>query len=271
MVSEKRRWAIAQIILSDILKELNIEFNKLNIDYMPIKGAYLISTKLSEKLDYRKISDLDILVKPDDLEHASKHFAGLPQCTLVTWYKDNYRPTETVLKYKYKEVVYTIEIMDRINSENRFLLSAEDLFERALPKSKHLYYPSPEDALLIHICHLQSHIPFEFRETNTVEAELYIEDAAFNWERFWELAHKTGMMDFIIFFICFYNKDRKKDVILRKGHYYSRFLASWFTVERYEKTNPLFRRLFLDIPFVRKPYTLLFQKLFIKTYVKKRN
>lgn len=271
MVSENGKWALSQIILSDILQELGKEFTKIGIDYMPIKGAYLISANLSEKLEYRKISDLDILVKSDDLRAASEHFRNVPHCRLITWFEDNYRPTETVLKYKYKEFEYTIEIMDRINSDARFLLSSEILFKRALLKGENLYFPSPEDSLLIHICHLQSHIPFEFRDTYTKEAKILIEQNKFNWEQFWKSAFNTGMAGFIIFFLKYYNKDLKQDVILEKGFFYSKLLAIWFTIKRYEKMNSLLKRVFLDIPFTRKPLTLIFNKFNNRKYEKKRN
>lgn len=271
MVSEKGKWALTQIILSDILQELGREFNSINIDYMPIKGAYLISSNLSEKLNSRKISDIDILVKPEDLKEASKYFANLPQCTLITWFEDNYRPTETVLKYHCKDIEYTVEIMDRINSEARFLLSSEDLFKRSIFKGKNLYYPSPEDSLIIHICHLQSHIPFEFRETNTLEAQLLISQKNFDWKTFWSIAENTGMLSFIIFFLSFYNKDLMEDVILKKGHYYSKLIAHLFTIDRYNNTFSVIRRVMLDIPFTRKPFALLCQKIFNRNYDKKRN
>ncbi len=271
MVSEKGKWALSQIILSDILQNLGKEFFKIGIDYMPIKGAYLISANLAEKLEYRKISDLDILVKTGDLKMASQHFSDLPQCRLITWFEDNYRPTETVLKYKYNDFEYTIEIMDRINSDARFLLTSETLFERSISKGKNLFFPSPEDSLIIHICHLQSHIPFEFRNTHTKEAKLLIEQKNFNWNQFWQSSNDTGMNSFIIFFLKYYNKDLKQDVILQKGFLYSKILAKWFTIKRYEKMHSILKRVLLDIPFTRKPFILIFQKFSNRNYEKKRN
>lgn len=271
MISEKGKWALKQIIFTDILEELEKEFNKIDIDFMPIKGAYLISSGLAEKIESRKISDIDILVKPEDLKDASRYFSNLPQFKLVTWYADNYRPTETVLKYKFNEIEYTIEIMDRINSEARFLLPSNELFTRSVNIRDKLYYPSPEDSLLIHICHLQSHIPFEFRDTNLLEADLLINQNDFNWNRFWEYAQKTGMLSFVIFFLEFYLKYYNHEIKFKKGYTYSKVLAKWFTVEKYNHLPSIFKRLMLDIIFTRRPLALISQKIFVKNYAKKRN
>lgn len=270
MVSQNGKWAITQIILLEILEELEKEFNKINVDFMPIKGAYLISTGLSGQLENRKISDLDILVRLEDLDAASKHFAKLPQCKLIVWYEDNYRPNESVFKYKYNDITYTIEIMNSINSDSRFLLPSFDLFKRSSMIRKNLYYPSVEDSLIIHICHLQSHIPFEFRETNVREALILIKQDTFNWDLFWKSVENTGMKRFFIFFLGFCNKSSKEFVIPKNRYYFTRLTSSWFTLARYNRMPSFLKRIFLDIPFTRKPFELILQKVLIRNYEKKR-
>lgn len=262
MVSEAGRWALTQIILTDILNEIHQEFKKIKIGFMPIKGAFLISSGLAEKMQERKISDLDILVQTKDLEKASKHFSELPQCALITWYKDNYRPTETILKYKYKDVIYTLEIMDRINSDARFLLPSEDLFNRSINMDEHLHYPSAEDAAIIMICHLQSHIPFEYRDSNLKELDVLINQNKFKWNKFWEISKRTGMVGFIYFFLCYYQKEYQVKLPLQGIHPYSILLANWFSPKKYEKMRTINKRVLLDIPFSRRPFKLLFQKVF---------
>lgn len=270
MVSQNGKWAITQIILSEILQEIENEFNKINIDFMPIKGAYLISTGLSEQLENRKISDLDILVRLDDLETASRHFINLPQCTLLVWYEDNYRPNETVLKYQYNDISYTIEIMNCINSDLRFLLPSNDLFERSVINKKNLYYPTVEDSLIIHICHLQSHLPFEFRETSAQEALILIKQDNFNWDLFWKIVDSTGMKRFFVFFLSFCNKSSKEFILPQKGYGFTKFFSRLFTIARYNRMPSFLKRIFLDVPFTRKPFKLILQKILIRNYEKKR-
>ena len=64
-------WVFKQFIFEDVLRDLDDHFQHLKIDYMPIKGAYLICSGLAKQIKSRSMNDIDILVRERD-------FDGLP-------------------------------------------------------------------------------------------------------------------------------------------------------------------------------------------------
>ena len=261
MLTKTAKWVITQSLLLEIIVELENLFNKIGVDIMPIKGAYLIRSGLGDRMRTRKITDIDILVKPKDLEVTTDALSKISNCKLIKHYKDNSRPTESIFEYSLNDFKFTVEIMSIINSEDRFLLPAEKLFDRGELQGKTLYFPSSEDALLIMICHLQSHIPFEFRDTNFDEIKVFTEVEDFNWDNFWKYANYTGMGAFNYFILKLYNRETNSNIKFSKRYIYSDLLLRFFTLKRYYKMSELMRRLFLDLPFVRKPIRLVKRKI----------
>lgn len=261
MISKTAKWAITQILLLEIICDLESIFEKIEVDIMPIKGAYLIISGLGDRIHNRRITDIDIIVKSADLKLSTEYLTSLPQFKILTHYKDNSRPTESIFEYSLKNFKFRIEIMSIINSEDRFFLPSEMLFARGELKRKRTYYPSAEDALLIMVCHLQSHIPFEFRESNFAEIKILSESMNFSWSKFWHLAEDTGMASFIYFIIKLYCRKMNCKFEIPKRYFYPDLLLKHFTIEKYHNMSTYKRRLILDIPFVRKPITLMFGKL----------
>ena len=263
-ITPAKKWALTQIFYQDVLNEIDTHFHKLNIEYMPIKGAYLICSGLAEKMKERFISDIDILVQEKDMQKSSDYFMGLENTELKVYYKDNYRQTETIFYYSIGDVKICVEIHDLLNFPERFLLPTSDLFAHSTASGSVMRLPLPEDALLIFLCHLQSHIPYEFRESNMEEINIIASQDGFNWKTFWSQCPSTGIEAFIYFIIKLYQK--KYPVIMLPSHryIYSDLLAGLFNEKLYINMPYLMRRFFLELPFVRRPMWLLFNKLFNK-------
>lgn len=198
-ITPAKKWALTQIFYQDVLNEIDTHFHNLNIKYMPIKGAYLICSGLAEKMKDRRISDIDILIQGKDMQKSSDYFINLENTELKVYYKDNYRPTETIFYYLLGGVKICIEIHSLLNYPERFILPTSELFTRSIDTNDVMHLPSPEDGLLIFLCHLQSHISFEFRENNMEEINIIASQNGFNWKTFWSRCPSTGIEAFIYF------------------------------------------------------------------------
>ncbi len=76
-ITPARQWVLNQIFYEEALKEIDEHFQKMQMSYMPIKGAYLICTGLAEKMENRFISDIDILVREKDMAEVSDYFEAI--------------------------------------------------------------------------------------------------------------------------------------------------------------------------------------------------
>ena len=264
-ITPAKKWALTQVFYQDVLNEIDVHFHTLNIEYMPIKGAYLICSGLAEKMKDRHISDVDILVREKDMQKSSDYFAGLENTELKMYYKDNYRPTETIFYYSLGEVKVLIEIHMLLNFPQRFFLPTEEIFKRSKGSGSIMRLPSPEDSLLIFLCHMQSHMSFEFRNTYLEEIDLLASQDGFDWKTFWQLSKLTGIEPFIYFILKMYGKKYHTNINNSRSYLYADLLAQIFNQQRFEQIPQWARRIFLDLPFVRKPVWLLFNKLFHNT------
>lgn len=261
-ITPARKWALTQIVYQDILDEIDEHFHTLNVEYMPIKGAYLICSGLAEKMSERRICDIDILIHEKDMQKTSDYFAGLENTELRMYYKYNYRPTESIFYYSLAEAKVLLEIHMLLNFPERFVLPTDDLFSRSRPGDGRLRLPSPEDSLLIFLCHIQSHMPFEFRNTYLEEINLLVSQEGFSWEKFWDLSPSTGIEPFIYFTLRLYQKKYHCTINTPTNYLYSDLLVKKFSLQWFEQLPQWARRVFFDLPFVRRPVWLLFYKLF---------
>lgn len=261
-ITPAKKWAVTQIMYQDILDEIDAHFKILSIDYMPIKGAFLLCSGLADKMKARRISDIDILVHREDMERTSVYFAGLKNVELKVYYKNNYRPTETVFYYFNGTVKVLVEIHMLLNFQARFLLPTDELFRRSTTISGNRCLPSPEDSLLIFLCHIQSHMPFEFRNTYLEEIDLLISQEGFDWNAFWALSPSTGIEPFIYFILKLYQKYYQYKITYGKRYFYSDLLVTIISLPMVENMPRWVRRTFFDLPFVRRPVWLIFYKLF---------
>jgi len=267
-ITPARKWALQQIFFCNVLQELDTHFRALRIRYMPIKGAYLLCTGLAEKMKERIINDIDILVEEEHIAQVSDYFAGLHNTKLLVHYTQNYRPTETSFLYTIDSASVLIEIQCRLNLDARFLLPTRELFLHSRPSNEVRCLPCAEDSLLIFLCHLQSHIPFEFRPETMEEINLLAYQEGFAWQTFWDRCPATGIEPFIYFILKMYQKEYSAQIPPLKKYGYAHFLAGWFNESRYNRSPEWVRRVFLDLPFVRKPVRLIWYRM---THKKTKN
>jgi hypothetical protein len=260
-LTRQKQWVLTQMVYQEVLEELDGHFRGCRIPYMPIKGAYLICSGLSAKMPVRQMQDIDILVNEQDMRKASDYFQQLSTVIMKCYYTDNYRPTETSFMYPVGDSYVLVEVHSRLNFAERFVLPAAMLFARSHDGDEIKRLPSPEDALLIHLCHLQSHIPFEFRPETMVEINLLVSQEGFDWKVFWKHSSATGIEPFIYFILKLYHKIYPVRILPSKKHFYADIMAYLFTEPRYNHAPEWVRRIFLDLPFVRKPMWLIWHKL----------
>jgi len=260
-ITPARNWALCQIFYSRALDELDYHFQKMDIHYMPIKGAYLLITGLANNMRERKMDDIDILVHEKDMQTVTEYFANLEKTRLIFDYKSYYIPTKTLFYYPIDQIDIHVELHCQLNFPQRYLLPSADLFKRSVVTKTTMHLPSIEDSLLIFLCHLQSHIHIEFRRTTLNEIDVLVTQKGFNWNRYWNLCQNTGLEAFNYFMMKVYEKNYNVPIGSHRHYFYSNFLANIFNDTFYKKLPKWLKRLCFDIPFVRKPAWLLFNKL----------
>ena len=256
-----RQWATVQHVYQEVFDELSVMLSDIHIPHMPIKGQYLICTGLSEKLRYRKMTDIDILILPEDMEKATNHLFAKKDIVPRTHYTENYRTTETQFYYLYNNTRVAIEIHCSLNFPDRFILPTENIFKRGKQMQTSYYLPCPEDALLLHLCHLLTHISFEFRSTIFEEITLISGQDEFSWKRFFDRAQTTGIVHFIYFVLTTYSCTTGRFPPGCKTTWYTKLQAQVACRIGFNRLPQWYRRLFMEMPFVRKPGKLIARKL----------
>lgn len=249
-------WKTTQLIYDSVLDRLDTHFCKLGINYMPIKGAFLILSGLSTKISSRKMRDIDILVSREDFGRVIQYFDSLPNTKKATAYWEFEQP------FIYQDLSHSVylEIHHLINAPARFLLPAEDLFSRGIQFKKHCFLPDPVDSMLIHVCHHLLHIYDNFEISFFNEIAILEKQNDFDWSEFWRRAQKTGIKPFIWFLITMYSKITGNKIdIPAWGTLYSKTISkldfNWLSA-----LKPFQRKFLLEIPFVRNPLWLFKHK-----------
>lgn len=251
--SPAREWAIRQVIFSQVLDEIGQFLAGLGIRYMPIKGGNLIATGLAEHIPQRPMGDLDILVDKHNYDRAVKHLGQLEKVQLSSSGWDFERP----MYYTVGEAPIPVEICYQLNRPERFHLPTEELFERGKRVSEYFFLPSPEEALLITICHVLVDIGFRFLYYTFDDVDQIISQEAFSWDRFEQRARETGVERFIRVYLGIYRAARGN----RQLPFHTPRWAALLTQERirglYRGTPVWLRRGLLEAAFVGSPLRLV--------------
>jgi hypothetical protein len=257
------QWVALQFIYGEMLDVIEDLFASRQYCFMPIKGAYLIRTRLTEKIADRKMVDIDILVPESQFDEVCVWFQTIEGVVP----KDNYWNFERSFVYPCMGFPVHLEFHRLINFPARFLLSNELLFSRSVKVSCSCLLPDPIDALLIHICHKLAHVIDGFEDQFYNEIQLYASQEGFSWEVFWERAQATGIINFIWCVIDTFCKKTKVSVKMPStSSLYCRFLSRLNLFMACRK--PLLRKFFFEIPFNRNSFRLLWYK-FRHSFLKK--
>lgn len=144
--------AYRNTFLFNELDKILHQLNEKNIPVIVLKGAYL-ATAVYENIGLRGMSDIDLLVKKEDLlraEEAVLHLRGEPE-----QYNRIVLDSSCHFGYKLPDQGLRVEIHWSLVSANMpFLIDVEGLWKRAQPLSSgqnNALALSPED-LLLHLC-----------------------------------------------------------------------------------------------------------------------
>jgi len=251
-----KSWALRQLLYQAVLEELDRHFSLIQVKYMPIKGAFLIASGLSEKISNRKMVDIDILVPPTDLEKTVQHFEKQPCFSAHT---DKWHFEKPFLFQLGKQVVH-IEFHSRLNREERFYLPTEELFERSKEYTRFCRLPDIHDALLITVCHFLVHITY-FRIPDILQdVQIITQDKSFSWPVFWERSHTTGIYAFTVVVVNICKEGLDPHIALPTPGFYSRCIALPFLTHAYAHAPRWLRRVVLEIPYVKNAPALLMAK-----------
>ncbi len=260
-LSKEKIWILQQFMFEEVFGELESVFNTLEIPFMPVKGMYLIHEGLSQEMGYRRMCDIDIIVYHRDLQRATDYFFKCESVLPRTCCTDNYRPYETQFYYLYKGSNVLIELHSLLNFPSRFSLPVEGLFKRSEKRGGNKYVLSKEEALIVMVCHLYTHFPFQYREEWSTEAGLLSAKDGFDWEYFWGRAKETGICGFFVFIFRFWNRRYNQDFPVLRHNPYSRFQSMVFSFFGYERIPFWYRRFFIDIAFMNRPLEVVAHKV----------
>ena len=259
-------WVFKQFIFEDVLRELDDHFQRLSIDYMPIKGAYLICSGLAKQIKSRGMSDIDILVRERDFDEVVSYFRSIPNVTIAegSWPVNKKGwPFEVTFYYPFKGSMVSIDFHKLINLRERFLLEPEVLFNRGVKQGRRTL-PSAEDALAICLCHGFSHAAHALDDNVFNDIAILI-NTSINWPKFWRITESTGITAFIYYVL---KKIEKKDGVQMnrlpkstiKFIYVDFLLERFFGKSIFPDLPKLFRRFFIELPLCRNPIGLIVGK-----------
>lgn len=251
--------AARRLVLEEVLARVGGELSSLGLRWMPIKGAYLLRAGLADHLPLRRIHDLDILLHANDFHRAAEHLETLPNVDAVPhrW------PFEAVFEYSYGSFSVPVELHRLLNYPERFLLPPAELFQRGSPVEgdSNQVLPGPEDALLIAICHRLVHAAHSPPPRTYDELALVAALPGFSWERFWEAARATGVEGFVHYLLKQCERHTGLQASFPRKHPYAGALAHVPRIAAYGRLSSVFRRVFVELPFVRNPAGLVLRKL----------
>ncbi len=252
----RRRWIIRQVVYREVLDALDRIFSAYAIEYMPIKGAHLICTSLSEKFASREMIDIDLLVRRVDFTRA---VAALGSHPLFSREAPDPWPFEQSFRFMYGNHRIHFELHCALNRPERFTFDTDALFGRAEVQTAFRRIMAAEDALIVLICHTLVHLIDGIREQVFTEAMLLLQERGFSWERFSARLPATGIERF-----------GKALLVLaagKKGIYLPASInTSWWALALLKIKTPgrgkgMFTALFrcgVELAFVKKPMTLWF-------------
>jgi hypothetical protein len=258
-------WVFKQFMYEDVLGDLDDHFRHLNIEYMPIKGAYLLYTGLARRIRSRTMFDIDILVHEKDFDTVISHFSKIPDTAIAekSWplYKKGW-PFEVAFYYPFEGRTINIDIHKLINLRARFSLPPDELFGRGKKQGLRTL-PCAEDALAICLCHAFSHIAHIFPDEIFDDIALLAE-TAMDWNKFWNIAQSTGIGAFFYYALKLCEKKRTISAIafpkktLRSAYADLLILATGHL--ELIRLPHMFRRVFFELPLCRDPVGLVLDK-----------
>jgi hypothetical protein len=253
--TELRNWIFRQLLYSNALDHLDELFQSFRIRYMPIKGACLIRSGLASAIDSRTMVDIDLLVKPCDFETIVRNLSAHPLFEPGPpdpWF------FEQPFTFTNGEHTIKLELHYQLNREERFHLPTEELFRRGREQSTVCFLPSPEDALIIHICHTLVHSGYGLAKTTYEEIGVLCSESGFKWKRFFPILKSTGIEPYGFALLRMYREKKQIRIPVPSEHKWADLLFR-MTPDRQNlrKSNQLLYRGCIEPLFTRHPIRLM--------------
>ena len=253
----KHKWEIVQLLYFEVLQDLDSIFLSLDIPYIPIKGAYLLYCGLADKIDNRKMSDIDLFIRSQDFHTVVAYLKRQSKWMVTKDASANDHPFKIECVYWFYKIPISIEIQTQMDTNERYLLRSDHVFNRCLYKEKMRFMVQPEDSLLIFTCHLLSHILDYLPATMYREIEILSQQEPFSWDIFWRRSRNTGIIHFILFILLISKSPCTIPPLPASLRlFYCYILSYFFTTSLYASMPRHIRYLLLFIPFVRNPWKL---------------
>lgn len=249
--STSKHWVLKQLFLKNVLDHLDKTLFLSNCQWMPIKGAYLIMSGLSEKITSRDMSDVDILVRPENFY------------TVMQIFRQDFRldgsavfdhSAENVFN-EFNGVQILLEIHHRLKPDYVFRLPVSELIGRGIPVTQSMILPCLEDALLIAVLHqLKGHLTHLPSTTLYGDIGAISEAPGFDWTKFWSFARETGVYRSVNMLLAMYNKDCGKNIPIRQRSPHIYFIEAAIRRKWFYRLPLLCRKLLVAIFFWRNPW-----------------
>ncbi len=251
-------WAIQQLIVEKSLEDIHAVFRDGAIQYMPIKGAFLVGQGLASKITKRRMNDIDILVPKKDYKKAIDFLQRDKRFVKQRADSSHFHST---LSYAIADTHIRLEVHHSFNDPLKYVLPSEDLFARCRRVDSALCMPTLEDALLMAMCHALSHIGVYLTEQLFIDMDAIIAEKTFCWQLFWEYAKKTRAASWACFMAALYEKERGVSVTRPHCGLYVQLLSRRVSVQAVNRMPGVLRRLILEAPFVKRPCAVYCQRL----------
>ena len=252
--NSKKRWCIRQLVYSEVLEALDGIFTSLSVEYLPIKGAYLICSGLALKIVSREMIDLDLLVRETDYKQTVKLLSEHPR---ITCEPPDPWPFEQSFIFHHGNHPIRFELHYALNRSERFTLDTEEVFARSVKQTNSRRLMCIEDALTILICHTLVHLIDGITQQVFDEIRVLVSEPSFSWERFTAQFSETGIKRFGIALLRLYGEQGMVIPHYINGSGLSMGLLKIKSPGRKKNVLSLLFRAIVELYFVRNPAGLL--------------
>lgn len=253
-LDDAARWGLKCWLFEQALSQLDRELAAAGIEFVPFKGAHLLVTRPVDRLPPRRMDDIDILVRPCDYERTIDFLIRRGTAVLAG---TKLREFEVELHYYGIGTRVLLDIHRAPTYAERVLLDVEGVWQRSAAQGAAMRIASPEDALLLRLIDLHSHLSTD----KLLDVSMLTAVEGFSWEAFWAVAQEAGAKRFCRFGLALHETihGTKLPGLSRRGYF--RVAARLALLLGLDRAPRLVYRTAIDLPLSRNPGRLLWRWL----------
>ena len=163
---------------------LMLEFNKLELPHVPLKGIHFLKYSFSNDIGIRQLSDIDILFQPEDAEKVHNCLVDLGYRVYLTMPRRISELLKNPTPYNYTKYGVTLDVHYALNRLESFDVSMVEVWKSATKiESSFEYHLGVEDQL-IHLCtHAFLHMKiFDLKHISFLDIVTLLSCEKVNWE-----------------------------------------------------------------------------------------